>query len=325
MTDVLVVAELLDGGLRKNTLSAVRFARQVSEGTGGAFDVLAIGEGASAAASALTTYGARKVLVAEIEGGYLAEKYAPTIADVARGSYGVVTATASTYGKDLLPRLAARLDAGVASDIAAVKIDGGTLTYKRPMYAGNVFGWCTVLSDVQVVTVRQTEFEAAEETGGSSSIETVSVSSDPAADGIEFVSLESVKSERPELTEAQIVVSGGRALKSAENFHTVLEPLVDALGAAMGASRAACDAGYVPNDLQVGQTGKVVAPKLYFAVGISGAIQHLAGMKGSKVIVAVNKDKEAPIAQVADYFLVADLFTAVPELTAEIKRVKAAG
>ncbi len=325
MTDVLVVAELLDGGLRKNTLSAVRFARQVAEGTGGAFDVLAIGEGAAAAASALEGYGARKVLVAEIEGGYLAEKYAPTIADAARGTYGVVAATASTYGKDLLPRVAARLDAGVASDIAAVSVEGGTLSYKRPMYAGNVFGWCAVRSDVQVVTVRQTEFEAAEPTGGSSPTETVSISSDPAADRIEFISLESVKSERPELTEAQIVVSGGRALKSAENFHTVLEPLVDALGAAMGASRAACDAGYVPNDLQVGQTGKVVAPKLYVAVGISGAIQHLAGMKGSKVIVAINKDKEAPIAQVADYFLVADLFAAVPELTAEINRVKALG
>ena len=325
MTDVLVVAELLDGGLRKNALSAVRFARQVAEGTGGAFDILAIGEGAAAGGNALVGYGARKVLVAEIEGGYLAEKQAATVADVARGGYGVLAATASTYGKDLLPRVAARLDAGVASDIAGVKIEGGTLTYKRPMYAGNVFGWCTILSDVQVVTVRQTEFEAAEASGGSSPIEPVSITPDPVASGIEFVSLESVKTERPELTEAQIVVSGGRALKSSENFHTVLEPLVDALGAAMGASRAACDAGYVPNDLQVGQTGKVVAPKLYVAVGISGAIQHLAGMKGSKVIVAVNKDKEAPIAQVADYFLVADLFTAVPELTAEILRVKALG
>ena len=321
MTDVLVVAELLEGGLRKNTLSAVTFAKQVAEGTGGAFDILAIGEGAQAAADQAAGYGARKVLVAEIEGGYFAEKYAPTVAAVGKG-YGVVVATASTYGKDLMPRVAARLEAGVASDIAAVKIDGGTLHYKRPMYAGNVFGWCTIGSDVQVVSVRQTEFEAAAETGSSSPTESVSIESTEASDRIEFVSLEAVKSERPELTEAAIVVSGGRALKSAENFHTVLEPLVDAFGAAMGASRAAADAGYVPNDLQVGQTGKVVAPKLYVAVGISGAIQHLAGMKGSKTIVAINTDKEAPIAQVADYFLVADLFKAVPEMTTAVKAAK---
>ena len=324
MTDVLVVAELLDGALRKNTLSAVRFARQVAEATGGAFDVLAICDVASSAADSLTTYVARKVLSAQIDGGYVAERYAPTVAELAKG-YGVVTATASTYGKDLLPRVAARIEAGVASDIASVSVDGDKLVYRRPMYAGNVFGYCTVETAIQVVTVRQTEFEAAEDVGGSSSVESVDVVTDSSADRVEFISLESQKSERPELTEAEIVVSGGRALKSAENFKTVLEPLVDALGAAMGASRAACDAGYVPNDLQVGQTGKVVAPKLYIAVGISGAIQHLAGMKGSKVIVAVNKDKEAPIAQVADYFLVADLFNAVPELTDEVKKVRAAG
>jgi electron transfer flavoprotein alpha subunit len=321
MTDVLVVAELLDGGLRKNTLSAVTFGKQVAEGTGGAFDILAIGEGAQAAADHAATYGARKVLVAEIAGGYFAEKYAPTVAEVGKG-YGVVAATASTYGKDLMPRVAARLEAGIASDIAAVKVDGGTITYKRPMYAGNVFGWCSISSDVQVVSVRQTEFEAAAETGSSSPTESVSIAEESAAGRIEFVSLEAVKSERPELTEASIVVSGGRALKSSDNFHVVLEPLVDAFGAAMGASRAACDAGYVPNDLQVGQTGKVVAPKLYVAVGISGAIQHLAGMKGSKTIVAINTDKEAPIAQVADYFLVADLFKAVPELTAAVKAAR---
>jgi electron transfer flavoprotein alpha subunit len=266
------------------------------------------------------------VLKAEVAGGYLAEKYAATIAEVAKsGGYGVVTATASTTGKDLMPRVAARLDAGVASDIASVSIDGDKLVYRRPMYAGNVFGYCTVESPIQVVTVRQTEFEAAEETGSSSDIEDVEVVEDPAASRVEFLGTETQKSERPELTEADIVVSGGRALKSSENFKNVLEPLVDALGAAMGAARAACDAGYVPNDLQVGQTGKVVAPKLYVAVGISGAIQHLAGMKGSKTIVAINKDKEAPIAQVADYFLVADLFDAVPALTAEIKKVKSAG
>jgi electron transfer flavoprotein alpha subunit len=322
MTDVLVVAELLDGGLRRNTLSAVRFAQEVAGGTGGGFDVLAIGEGTAAAAEALTKCGARKVLTAEIEGGYLAEKYAPTVAEVARsGGYGVVTATASTYGKDLLPRVAARLDAGVASDISAVKIDGGTLHYKRPMYAGNVFGWCTVESAVQVVTVRQTEFEAAGEGDGYAGAESVGVEG-AGSDRVEFVSIEAAKSERPELTEASIVVSGGRALASSENFKTVLEPLVDAFGAAMGASRAACDAGYVPNDLQVGQTGKVVAPRLYVAVGISGAIQHLAGMKGSKVIVALNKDKEAPIAQVADYFLVGDLFKAVPELTTAVQKAR---
>ncbi|AKF05562.1 electron transfer flavoprotein subunit alpha/FixB family protein [Sandaracinus amylolyticus] len=323
MTDVLVVAELLEGGMRRSTLSAVNFAKQVAEGTGGSFDILAIGEGADNAASQLSGYGARKIFTAEIEGGYVAEKYAPTVAEVAKsGDYGVVSATATTYGKDLLPRVAARLEAGVASDIASVAVDGGKIVYRRPMYAGNVFGYCTVETPIQVVTVRQTEFEAAAESGGSSDTESVSIAEDDAASRVEFVSLESQKSERPELTEAEIVVSGGRALKSAENFKTVLEPLVDTLGAAMGASRAAADAGYVPNDLQVGQTGKVVAPKLYFAVGISGAIQHLAGMKGSKVIVAINKDKEAPIAQVADYFLVGDLFQVIPELTGEIKKAR---
>jgi electron transfer flavoprotein alpha subunit len=322
MTDVLVVAELLDGALRKSTLNAIRFAKQVAEGTGGAFDVLAIGEGAAAAAQSLQTYGARKILQAEIGGGYVAEKYAPTIAEVGKG-YGVLVATATTYGKDLMPRVAARIGAGVASDIAAVSVEGGSLVYRRPMYAGNVFGHCSVTTPVQVVTVRQTEFEAAEEAGGSSPVESVAVVEDAAASKVEFVSLEQQKSERPELSEASIVVSGGRALKSSENFKTVLEPLVDVLGAAMGASRAAADAGYVPNDLQVGQTGKVVAPKLYVAVGISGAIQHLAGMKGSKVIVAINKDKEAPIAQIADYFLVGDLFQVIPELTKEIQKAKA--
>lgn len=323
MTDILVVGEILEGALRKNTLSAVRFAKEVAEATSGAFDLLVVGEGASAAADEAAKYGARQVLRAEIAGGYVAERYAPTVAEVAKGrGYGVVVAAAGTTGKDLMPRVAAKLGAGVASDIASVSVDGGKLVYRRPMYAGNVFGYCTVNSDVQVVTVRQTEFEPAEEAGGASPIEDVEVASDPAADRIEFLGVETQKSERPDLTEADIVVSGGRALKSSENFQSVLEPLVDALGAAMGASRAACDAGYVPNDLQVGQTGKVVAPKLYIAVGISGAIQHLAGMKGSKTIVAINKDKEAPIAQVADYFLVADLFDAVPALTEEIKKIR---
>jgi electron transfer flavoprotein alpha subunit len=322
MTDVLVVAELIDGGFRRNTLAAVTLAKQVAQGTGGAFDILAIGEGAKKAAGEAAKFGARKVLAAEVPGGYFAEKYAPTIAEVAKGGYGVVTATASTYGKDLLPRVAARLGAGYVADVRRANVEGGSVSYVRPMYAGNVFGTVSVSTPVQVVTARQSEFETAAESGGASPISDVAVSNSDAAGQVEFVSLQSQKSARPELTDAKIVVSGGRALKSGENFKTVLEPLVDAMGAAMGASRAAVDAGYVPGDLQVGQTGKVVAPSLYVAVGISGAIQHLAGMKGSKTIVAINKDKEAPIAQVADYFLVADLFTAVPEMAQKVKALK---
>lgn len=320
MANVLVVAELLEGKARKTTLCAVTAAKQIADGTGGSFDILSIGEGASAAASELTEYGAGKVLTAEVPGGYVCEKYAPTVAEVGKG-YDVVVACSSAYGKDLVPRVAAKLDAGVASDISAVNVDGGKVSYTRPMYAGNVSGTVEILTDKQAITVRQSEFDAAAPSGGSSPIEEVAVQTDPAADQVEFLGVEVVKSERPELTEADIVIAGGRALKSADNFTNVIEPLVDALGAAMGASRAACDAGYVPAELQIGQTGKVVAPKLYVAIGISGAIQHLAGMKGSKTIVAINKDKEAPIAQVADYFLAADLFDVVPDLTEAVKNL----
>ena len=324
MTKVLVVAELLSGEARKTTLSAITLAKTITEKTGSDFDILVIGEGAESAADALTSYGATTVFTTEIEGGYLCEKYAATVAKVGEeGEYGVVAATASAFGKDLMPRVAAKLGAGIASDISSVEFDGDDIVYSRPMYAGNVFGKLKVTSDVAVVTVRQTDFESAAEGDESSTVDAVDVVEEEVAEKLEFISLEQVASERPELAEAEVVVSGGRALKSAENFETVLEPLVDAFGAAMGASRAACDAGYVSPELQVGQTGKVVAPKLYLAVGISGAIQHLAGMKGSKVIVAINKDKEAPIAQIADYFLVADLFKAVPELTEAVKKVKA--
>ncbi|MET0284918.1 MAG: electron transfer flavoprotein subunit alpha/FixB family protein, partial [Polyangiales bacterium] len=316
-----VVAELLEGGLRKTTLNAITAARTIAEGTGGAFDVLAIGEGSKKAAAEVAAFGARKVLASEVAGGYRAEAYAATVAAAAK-AYGVVLTTASTYGKDLLPRVAAKLGAGIASDISKVSVEGGKVQYKRPVYAGNVFATLEVTTPIQAVSVRQSEFEQASEKGGSSPVEEFAVVADAAAGKVEFVSIETVKSSRPDLAEAAIVVSGGRALKSAENFKTVLEPLVDAFGAALGASRAACDAGMVPNDLQVGQTGKVVAPKLYVAVGISGAIQHLAGMKGSKYIVAINKDKEAPIAQVADYFLTGDLFKVVPELTEAVKKAR---
>ncbi|MCG8556522.1 MAG: electron transfer flavoprotein subunit alpha/FixB family protein [Proteobacteria bacterium] len=323
MTKVLVPAELLDGNVRSHTLSAISAARSITEQTGGSYDVLAVGEGASSAAPALAAYGAEKVLVAELAGGYCAEAYAPTVAEVTRtGGYAVLVACASTYGKDLMPRVAARLGAGIASDVVAIGIEDGRLTYRRPMYAGNVLATLRLRSGVQVVTVRQSEFAPAQATASASPVQQTPIQTDAAAERVEFIGIESVKSARPELTEARVVVSGGRALKSADNFTSVLEPLVDAFGAAMGASRAACDAGYVPGDLQVGQTGKVVAPDLYVAVGISGAIQHLAGMSGSKVIVAINKDREAPIAQVADYFLCADLFDVVGELTEAVKALK---
>ena len=323
MTDVLVVAELLEGKARKNSLSAVTAAKTLADG--GAFDLLVVGAGAAAAAAELTGFGARKVITAEIAGDYTSEAYAPTVAAVAKGGYGAVVAAASSFGQDLLPRVAVRLEAGFAPDVSKIEIDGGKAVFTRPMYAGNVIGKLTVNTPVAVVTVRQTEFEAAEPSGGASPVEAANAESSDLAARVSSKGIEVVASERPDLAEAEVVVAGGRSLKSEENFSNLLEPLADVLGAGIGASRAACDAGYISADAQIGQTGKVVAPKLYFAIGISGAIQHLAGMKGSKTIVAINKDKEAPIAQVADYFLAADLFDVVPELTEAIKKVKAAG
>ncbi len=325
MTDILVVAEIHEGKPRKATLSAITFARQLAEKTSGAFDVLVLGPNAGRAAEQLGSYGARKVFTADIEGGYVVERYAPTVADASAKGYGVVTAAATVYGKDLLAYAAALRDAAYVNDISGWSEEGGKLLYERPIFAGNALAWTESLTEQAFVTVRQSEFEAAQPGDGSSPVETIEPSAPTgSAARVEFVAFEEVKSERPALTEAEIVVSGGRAFKSKENFEKLLEPLADLLGAAIGASRAACDAGYAPSDLQVGQTGKVVAPKLYVAIGISGAIQHLAGMKGSKVIVAINKNPEAPIAQVANYFLTADLFQAVPELIEELKKLKAA-
>lgn len=323
MADVLVVAETAEGKLKKTTHSAITFARAAAAALGGSFSVLVVGDGVRGAADEAKAFGAAKVLVAEAGSlkDYVAERYAPTVADIGRG-YAVVVGTASAFGKDLLPRVAARLGAGYASDISELIPEGSNLRYKRPMFAGNAYGICSVSTPIQVVSVRQSAFSAAEPSGGSSPVEDAPVSAaSPASERVEFVSLDQMKSERPDLAEARVVVSGGRALK--ERFNEVLDPLCDVLGAALGASRAACDAGYAASDLQVGQTGKVVAPSLYFAVGVSGAIQHLAGMKNSKVIVAINKDGDAPIFQVADYGLVADLFTAVPELTRRIQAAKA--
>ena len=321
MSDALVIAELSeDGKLKKSTLSAITFAKRALPALGGTFSILVLGANAATAAAELSGYSAAKVLSASDPSfaKYTAEQFTATVAAVGK-NFGLIVATATSFGKDLLPRVAARLDAGYAGDCAGVSVDGGKLVYKRPMFAGNAYGYCTLTTPIQVATVRQSEIDPAAPSGGASPVEAIAKAAPPAsAARVEYVSLEAVKSARPELGDAKVVVSGGRALK--EKFNEVLEPLADSLGAALGASRAAVDAGYAPGDYQVGQTGKIVAPQLYFAIGISGAIQHIAGMKSSKVIVAINKDAEAPIFQLADYGLVADLFTAVPALVAELKK-----
>ena len=321
MANVLIVAELDVGKVRKASLSAITFARQVVGLVGGDFSIIVIGQGAAKAAVDLTAYGATKVYAAEIASvdGYVGEHFAPTVAELAK-RFDVLAATATAFGKDLIPRVAAKLDAGYAADIAAVESDG-QLLFKRPMYAGNAFGYARITTAIKSVTVRQSEFEAACPVDGCTPIELLdSKAPSKEAERVRFLGFDQAKSERPELTEASVIVSGGRGCK--DRFFEVLGPLADLFGAAIGATRAACDAGYVPGDLQVGQTGKIVAPDLYFAFGISGAIQHLAGMKGSRVIVAVNRDPEAPIFSVADYGLVGDLFKVLPALVERIKAVR---
>jgi len=302
---VLVIADHDGTQVRDTTHKTVTAA----QGLGGDIDVLVVGQGARGAADSATKIsGVRKVLLAESAGlgQTLAEAVEATVLPLA-GGYDAVLTPATSDGKNFAPRLAAKLDVAPISDIVAVD---GADTFTRPIYAGNALETIQSSDAKKVITVRPTAFKAAAE-GGSAPVETIQGAD---AGKTSFVGEEKVKSDRPELGAAKIVVSGGRALGSAEEFHAVIEPLADKLGAAVGASRAAVDAGYAPNDYQVGQTGKVVAPSLYIAVGISGAIQHLAGMKDSKVIVAINKDADAPIFQVADYGWVADYKTAVPEL-----------
>jgi electron transfer flavoprotein alpha subunit len=322
MGNILVVAELAEGKVRKATLSAVAFARSAAAALGCDFDILVMGHNAPAAAADMTGFGAARVLVADTPGasGYVCEQVAPTVAEVGK-TYSVLVATATAFGKDLIPRVAAKLGAGYAADVCAVSSEAGSLLFKRPMFAGNAYGIAKISTAVQTVTVRQSEFAPAQPSAGVSPCSDVQVQPPgPGADRIEFVSFDQVKSARPELTDARVIVSGGRGVK--DKFEQTLGPLADLFGAAVGATRAACDAGYAPPDIQVGQTGKIVAPELYLAFGISGAIQHLAGMKSSKVIVAVNKDPEAPIFQVADYGLVGDLFQAVPEMVERIKATR---
>ena len=303
----LVIAEHDNASIRPATFNTVTAASQC----GGDVHVLVAGNGAQAAAEAASKIaGVSKVI--HVEGEHfahgLAENMASQVVGMA-GDYSHILFPATASGKNIAPRVAALLDVGQISDIT--KVDAVD-TFERPIYAGNAIAIVQSLDATKVITVRTTGFDAAAATGGSASVETLSGVADSGKSS--FVSAEIAKSDRPELTAAKIIVSGGRALGSNEKFHEVLEPLADKLGAALGASRAAVDAGYAPNDWQVGQTGKIVAPQLYVAIGISGAIQHLAGMKDSKVIVAINKDAEAPIFSVADYGLEADLFSAVPEL-----------
>ena len=322
MGDVLIFAEHQGGHFPKSTLTAVHAGLELAKKRGGKAVAVVAGDAPEAAAGEIAKYGVAKVIALAHPAlkNYLAEAYAQALAAlVKKEGAEFVLATATATGKDLFPRLAARLGAAMASEITAINDD---LTFVRPTYAGNVMATVEIDGPIKVLTVRGTAFDAAKPGAAAAPVEKQNAEIDAGALKMEFVSFNATKSDRPQLTEARIIVSGGRGLKAAENFKTVLEPLVDELGAAMGASRAAVDAGFVPNDLQVGQTGKVVAPELYIAVGISGAIQHLAGMKDSKIICAINKDEEAPIFAVADYGLVADLFKAVPEMTEEIKKLK---
>jgi electron transfer flavoprotein alpha subunit len=305
--NALVVAEHDNAGVRPATLNTVTAAAQL----GGPVDVLIAGSGSSGAASAAAAIaGVTKVLHADADifAHGLAENVAAQVLALA-GGYSHIVFPATASGKNIAPRVAAKLDVGQISDITKVHSPD---TFERPIYAGNAIATVQSLDAVKVVTVRTTGFDPAAATGGSAQVESVQPVGDSGK--ASFVGAEIAKNDRPELTSAKIIVSGGRALGSSEKFNELLTPLADKLGAALGASRAAVDAGYAPNDWQVGQTGKIVAPQLYVAIGISGAIQHLAGMKDSKVIVAVNKDAEAPIFSVADYGLEQDLFTAIPEL-----------
>jgi len=306
----LVIAEHDNVSLKPATLNAVAAAQAM----GGDIDLLVAGGDCGAAATAAAAIpGVGKVLCADnpAYANQLAENLSLLIADVA-SAYDNVIAPATTSGKNIMPRVAALMDVAQISDIIAVD---GPDTFKRPIYAGNVIATVQSSDAKKVITVRTTAFDAVADTGGAATVEAVDAVHDAGLSS--FVSEEVAESDRPELTAASVVISGGRGMQNGDNFQ-LLEGIADKLGAAIGASRAAVDAGFVPNDYQVGQTGKIVAPDLYIAVGISGAIQHLAGMKDSKVIVAINKDEDAPIFQVADYGLVADLFTALPELEAAI-------
>jgi len=323
MSKILVIAEHDAGQLKLATLSAMGFAQQVCAQTSGSYDVLILGEGISDAAESLRAYGAASVMVADSPAlkEPLADKYAFVIDDVARAQKAtMVVGAASTFSKDILPRAAALLDAGMISDVIEVRAEGDDFVFKRVLYAGNVIATVKLEGALKFLTVRPAAFAPPSKTDELSPATPVAVDAGKLPSQIKFVGREAKVAGRPDSTEARVVVSGGRAIKNGEDFERLIGGLADVLGGAVGSSRALVDSGITPNSLQVGQTGKVVAPELYIAAGISGAIQHMAGMKDTKVIVAINKDSEAPIFEVADYGLVADVYQAVPELIGKLKK-----
>ncbi len=323
MANVMVIAEHDRGQLKQATLAAVGCARKVVTEAGGSFDILVIGQSVGGTAELLRAYGAAAVLVADdAQLQYpVGDKYSEVIADVAkqRGSTMVIGA-ASTFSKDILPRAGALLDAGMLSDVVDVRMDGGDFIFKRVMFAGNVIATVKLDGAVKFLTVRAAAFAQPSPGAESSPVLGIPVEAGRLPAFIEYGGREAKGSGRPDSTEARVVVSGGRAIRNAEDFERLVGGLADALGGAVGSSRALVDAGITPNSLQVGQTGKIVAPDLYVAVGISGAIQHLAGMKDTKVIVAINKDPDAPIFEVADFGLVGDAYQVVPELVSKLKQ-----
>ncbi len=320
MSKILIIAEHHEGSLKKSTLTTLGFARKLAEKSGAVIEFAVLGSGVDGVVAALAEFGAAAIHVADHAD--LAYPLAPTwgkvIADLAAAiDATVVCMSSSTLGKDVMPRVACRLDAGMASDIVDVVDTDEGVGYRRPMWAGALLADAVIDTDVHVVTARSSAFDAAEATGGASAVQSFDADPDAANSGTRFVRLDGTASDRPALDEADVVVAGGRGLKSAEGFKA-LDPLADVFNAAIGASRAAVDDGFCPNDMQIGQTGKVVAPQLYFAVAISGAIQHLAGMKNSKVIVAINTRDDEPIHNIADYSLVGDAFTVLPELVEKL-------
>jgi len=323
MAKILIIAEHEGGHLKLATLSAITFAHKLISEVGGSFEILVIGESVGSIVEALQNYGASAVLVADHVNfkNPVGDKYAVVILETAkqRGAT-LIVAAASTFSKDVLPRAAASLDAGMLSDVIEARPDGADYVFKRIMFAGNVIATVKLDGPAKFLTIRPAAFAHPEKGTELSLVEKLNIEADRLPAFIEYEGCEAKASGRPDSTEARVVVSGGRAIKNLDDFERLIGGLADALGGAIGSSRALVDSGITPNSLQVGQTGKIVAPDLYIAVGISGAIQHLAGIKDAKYIVAINKDAEAPIFEVADFGLVGDAYQIVPELTAKLKR-----